>query len=430
MAREVLERGEFNEVFADSVDVRGWSEASATMRVLVVHNYYLQPGGEDTVFRLETELLRQHGHTVIEFVEDNKRITSMTGVSVAANTIWSRQTHRRLSKLLAEERPDVVHFHNFFPLISPSAYYACRTAGVPVVQTIHNQRLICPAATFYRDGKLCLDCFTKASPWPAVVHACYHRSRLQTGVIAGMITLHQRMGTWRDVVNVYIASTEFYRDIFSRAGLPAEKIVVKPHFVPAASRPDSCNGSGDYALYIGRLDPEKGVRTLLEAWKGLNVPLRIRGSGQLEGEARECVQRDSPTSVEFVGRLSEPELSTLIRNARFLVLPSEGYYETFGLVAVESFAHGVPVIASRIGVMTEIVQDGVTGLHFNPGDPKDLAEKVRSLWDRPDEARRMGWQARARYEASYTPDRNYEMLMSIYRMVVRSNGSAGTLPAG
>jgi glycosyltransferase involved in cell wall biosynthesis len=396
------------------------------MRVLVVHNYYLQAGGEDTVFRLETELLRQHGHTVIEFIEDNRRITHMMGVSVAANTIWSRSTHRKLSKLLAQERPDVAHFHNFFPLISPSAYYACRAAGVPVVQTIHNQRLICPAATFYRNGSLCLDCLNKASPWPAVVHGCYHESRLQSAVVAGMITLHQQMGTWRDLVNVYIASTEFYRDIFSRAGLPAEKIVVKPHFVPSGPDDETCNGKGEYALYIGRLDPQKGVRTLLEAWNGLDVPLRIRGSGQLEREARDRVQRNGLKSVEFVGRLSESELSALIRNARFLVLPSEGYYETFGLVAVESFAHGVPVIASRIGVMTEIVDDGVTGLHFNPGDAKDLAAKARFLWDRPDEARRLGIHARERYEACYTPDRNYEMLMSIYQRVVKSNGSNGT----
>ncbi len=391
------------------------------MRVLVVHNYYLQPGGEDTVFRLEGQLLRDNGHTVIEFIEDNKRITSMNSVSVASNTIWSYQTHRRLSKLLAAERIDVAHFHNIFPLVSPSAYYACRAAGVPVVQTIHNQRLICPAATFYRDGKLCLDCFVKASPWPAVVHGCYHQSRVHSTVVAGMITLHKRMGTWRDVVGVYIASTEFYRDIFARYGLPAEKIVVKPHFVPWTDRPECCKPAGDYALYVGRLDPEKGVRTLLAAWKGLNIPLKIRGSGNLEQEARDFVRTHNLTSVEFVERLSDAELSELIRNARFLVLPSEGYYETFGLVAVECYAHGVPVVASRIGVMTDIVEDGVTGLHFNPGDAKDLAAKASWLWERAEEASRLGKQARARYEASYTPARNYEMLMSIYRSVVKTS---------
>ena len=226
------------------------------------------------------------------------------------------------------------------------------------------------------------------------------------------------------MVNVYIASTEFYRDIFSRAGLPAEKIVVKPHFVPAAPPTDSCNRLGDYALYIGRLDPEKGLRTLLAAWNGLNIPLRIRGSGQLEQEARTFVERNNLASVEFLGRLSEADLSHLIQNARFLVLPSEGYYETFGLVAVECYARGVPVIASRIGVMTEIIEDGVTGLLFNPGNANDLAAKARSLWDRPQEARRLGRHARANNEANYTPARNYEMLMSIYKNVLNGSGSA------
>jgi glycosyltransferase involved in cell wall biosynthesis len=385
------------------------------MRILVVHNYYLQSGGEDTVFRLEADLLRQHGHTVIEYVDDNRRITNMSGASVAVNTIWSRSTYNNLSKLIATEKPDVVHFHNFFPLISPSAYYACQSAGVPVVQTIHNQRLICPAATFYRDGKLCLDCFSKTSPWPAIVHGCYHHSRVHSAVVAGMITFHRWMNTWSDSVNVYVASTEFYKDMFSRSGLPREKIIVKPHFVHAGPEPGAAKRPGDYALYVGRLDPEKGVRTLLAAWADLNIPIKIRGSGQLEREAREFVERNALKSVEFVDRLSEADLSKLFQNARFLVLPSEGYYESFGLVAIEGYAHAVPVLASRIGVMTEIIEDGVTGLHFNPGDAEDLAAKAQWLWDRPDEAHRLGRQARTRYEQNYTPERNYHMLMSIYQ---------------
>ena len=253
------------------------------MRVLAVHNFYRHSGGEDEVFRLEVDLLRRHGHTVTEYVDDNQRIGEMTRASVALNTIWSQSTYAKLSKRLAMEKPDVVHCHNVFPLISPSAYYACRDAQVAVVQTIHNPRLICPAATFYRNGRLCIDCLNKRSPWPAIVHGCYHRSRVHSAVVATMITVHRRMKTWRDLVDVYIASTEFYKDIVSRAGLPADKIAVKPHFVHAEPAGDTRRPPGGYALYVGRLDPEKGVRTLLAAWKGLSIPLKIRGDGERRG---------------------------------------------------------------------------------------------------------------------------------------------------
>jgi glycosyltransferase involved in cell wall biosynthesis len=389
------------------------------MRVLAVHNYYRHSGGEDEVFRLEVDLLRRRGHTVTEYVDDNQRIDAMTRASVALNTIWSQSTYANLSKRLAVEKPDVVHCHNVFPLISPSAYYACRDAQVAVVQTIHNPRLICPAATFYRNGRLCIDCLNKRSPWPAIVHGCYHRSRVHSAVVATMITVHRQMKTWRDLVDVYIASTEFYKDIVLRAGLPAEKIAVKPHFVYAEPASDTSRPPGGYALYVGRLDPEKGVRTLLAAWKHLSIPLKIRGDGATLQEARAFVAAHRMTSVEFVDRLSEADLSRLMQNASFLVLPSEGYYETFGLVSIASYARGVPVLASRIGVMTEIVVDGVTGLHFTSGDAADLAAKATWLWEHPVEARRLGQQARARYEQHYTPDRNYDLLLSIYERATR-----------
>ena len=394
------------------------------MRVMALHNFYRQAGGEDRVFHLEADLLRRHGHTVTEYLDDNHRIDRMSSAAVAVNTIWSRSTYVKLSKRLAEEKPDVVHCHNVFPLISPSAYYACRDAGVAVVQAIHNPRLICPAATFYRDGRLCIECLGKTAPWPAVVHGCYHSSRVHSAVVAGMITVHRRMKTWRDVVDVYIVATEFYRDIVSRAGLPAEKIVVKPHFVHAGPVRGSPSREGAYALYVGRLDPEKGIRTLLAAWKNLSIPLKIRGDGQTAEEARNFVAAHGMSSVEFVDRLSEADLSQLMQDARFLVLPSEGYYETFGMVAIESYARGVPVLASRIGVMTEIVIDGVTGLHFNSGDAADLTAKAQWLWDHPEEARRLGSQALARYEQHYTPDQNYDMLVSIYRKATRRQPAA------
>jgi hypothetical protein len=198
------------------------------MQVLKVHNYYTAEGGEDTVFHAETMLLRSRGHEVIEYLEYNKTIESMNQASVALQTIWSFSSYKKFKNFLLKTKPDVVHFHNTFPLISPSAYYACQSLNIPVVQTLDNQRLICPAATFYRDGKLCLDCLGKTPPWPGVLHACYHDSHVHTAVVASMLTFHRLIGTWQKKVDAFLCSTNFYRDLFIQAGLPASKIVVMP----------------------------------------------------------------------------------------------------------------------------------------------------------------------------------------------------------
>ena len=232
-----------------------------------------------------------------------------------------------------------------------------------------------------------------------------------------MLTLHRWLGTWQKMVDKYLVATYFYRDLFVEGGLPAHKIMVKPHFIYPDPGFDPSRPTGDYALYLARLDPEKGIRTMLKAWTKVAIPLKIRGGGRLEEEAREFIKLNRMNHVEILGNLPEQELTVLVKKARFLVWPSEGYYETFGMAAVESYASGIPVLASRIGVMTEIVQDGETGLHFDPGDAADLAKKAQWLWDYPDEAARMGRQARLEYEKKYTPERNYQLLMDIYKKV-------------
>jgi glycosyltransferase involved in cell wall biosynthesis len=390
------------------------------MRILKVHNYYLQPGGEDTVFQAETNLLRNNGHVVIEYREFNQQIGSMSQAHVALQTIWSTTATRKMKRILQKEKPDLVHFHNTFPLISPAAYYVCREFEIPVLQTLDNQRLICPAASFFRDGKLCLDCLGKTPPWPAMVHACYHGSHIHTGVVASMLTIHRWLHTWKTKVDVFLSSTNFYRDMFIRAGLPEEKIRVLPHFIPAEPKPSTKNTTGDYALFIGRLDPEKGIRTLLEAWRHVNIPLEIRGSGQLEDQARTFVREHGLNQIHFLGRLEDDELSELIRGARFLIVPSEGYYETFGMVIIEAYCRKVPVIASSIGVLPEMVIDHETGLLFEAGNPIDLAQKVRWLWDHPDESSSMGERSYLEYKQKYTADRGYQILHDVYVQTITS----------
>lgn len=388
------------------------------MKTLLVHNTYQQPGGEDTVFAREAALLREHGHTVVTYTRSNAEVRALSPAARALlplRMIWARDAVRDLRALIAAEKPDVAHFHNTHFMISPAAYIACRQAGVPVVQSLYNPRLLCPAATFTRNGHACQDCLGKTPPWPGIVHACYRNSRLQTAAVAAMLTVHRWRRTWAQDVDHYIVATEFYRQKFIEGSLPAHKLAVKPHFVAPDPLPRE-HEPGDYALYVGRLEPVKGVRALLAAWEQAGaIPLRIRGEGPLLAEIEALATRNN--ALQVVGRLSPEALIRLIKGARCLVWPSLGYYETFGLVAIEAFACGVPVIASRTGAMAEIVTDGVTGLHFVPGDAADLAVKVRWAWDHPAEMAEMGRAARREYEQKYTAARNYAQLLRIYESV-------------
>lgn len=236
-----------------------------------------------------------------------------------------------------------------------------------------------------------------------------------------MLTYHRWINTWNNMVDIYLVATEFYRQKFIEGGLPEGKIIVKPHFIQHDPGLKSPKQQGEYILFIGRLDPEKGIRTLLKAWENLDIPLKIRGDGRLEQECRDSINTQPLKRIEIIPRLSNKDLSELIRKARFLIWPSEGYYETFGMVAVECFAQGVPVVASNIGVMAEIVKNGETGLLFNPGDPSDLASKVEWLWSQPKESERLGLNARKEYEEKYMPERNYQMIMDIYSSAISKN---------
>ncbi|MGH7700710.1 MAG: glycosyltransferase family 4 protein [Gemmatimonadales bacterium] len=388
---------------------------TTALRILVVHNRYREPGGEDAVVAAETALLRRHGHTVVEYVDDNRRIDSLGPLAAATQTVWSRPTRRRLRALLREQTIDVAHVHNTLFLVSPSAYSACRDAGVPVVQTVHNYRLACAAATFYRAGRPCEDCLGRA-PWPGILHACYRENRALTALVATTVTVHRWLGTWRSAVDLYVATTDFQRQKLVSTGLPEERIVVKPHFVDPD--PGESGRKGGYALYVGRLAPEKGLGTLLDGWARLpDIPLKVAGDGPLADGARARLAERGQSNVELVGRVSRDGVFELLRQARLLVFPSE-CYETFGMAIVEAFACGVPVVASRLGAMAEIVADGRTGLLFRPGDPDDLGRAVRRLWDDPALAARLGRGARVEYDGRYTAERNYHALMNCYRRVV------------
>jgi glycosyltransferase involved in cell wall biosynthesis len=381
------------------------------MKVMVVHNRYQEAGGEDRVFLTETALLEDHGHRVLRYSVHNDQVASMNRLTLAGKALWNSSTYRELRALMYRERPDVVHFHNTFPLISPAGYYAARAEGVPVVQTLHNYRLLCPDALFFRSGRVCVDCMGKAIPWPGVVHGCYRGSRAASGVVTAMLTLHRALRTWTEMVDVYVTLTDFARSRFIEGGLPAGKIVTKPNFVYPDPGPGE--GRGGYALFVGRLSPEKGLGTLLAAWKrlGMRIPLKIVGDGPLKGRVIRAADEDS--RVEWLGYRPTAEVHALLKDAGALVLPS--LTEGAPLSVLEAMATGTPVIAADIGAMAEFVEHGRTGLRFRPGDPGDLAAQVEWLLLRPEEHARMRREARSDFEAKYTAGRNYEMLMETYQ---------------
>ncbi|MBV9760550.1 MAG: glycosyltransferase family 4 protein [Acidobacteriaceae bacterium] len=387
------------------------------MKVVSVYNRYLNRGGEDEGFENEGRLLEKNGCEVTLITEQVRRPQGLVeSAQLALDAIWSRSWYTKFERILKEKKPDVVHVHNFFPTMSPSIYYACRKARVPVVQTLHNSRLICPAASFYRQERVCQDCLGKTPPWPAVVHGCYQNSRARSGVIAAMLTVHRYLETWRKMVDVFIVATEFYRRKFIEGGIPEDKIMKKPFFIDPD--PGMKENRGEYALFVGRLSPEKGVRTMLAAWERLGeIPLKVRGGGPLLSEVEEFAKTHPRVEV-IPHRLEAQQWTALMRNARFLVWPSAGIFETFGLVAVDAFACGMPVIASRTGAMAEIVTDHRTGLQFSVGDPEDLAAKAAWAWSHPEEMEEMGRNARIEYETKYTAEGNFHLLMEVYRRAI------------
>jgi glycosyltransferase involved in cell wall biosynthesis len=383
------------------------------MRILQVHNKYQNPGGEDVVVEAERAMLIENGHEVEQWIAHNDAIKD-TGVGkrveIALNSIWSRQSQREIARRIHEFEPDVIHVHNTLYLISPSIYRASRRLNVPIVQTLHNFRFICPASTLFRDGHVCEDCVGKFVPYPGVIHSCYRESKVESGLVAGIITFNRMRRTYQKDVDMYIALTEFAKQKVVEGGLPAEKIVIKPNFVMNDIEPGEHNGG--YALFAGRLVDYKGVECLVKAWRLLDSPILLKIAGQ--GPLDIAIRANLPDNVTLLGQVSRGELLRLMQDATALIYPSE-CYETFGLSIVEAFSVGLPVIASDIGAPAEIITDGQTGWLFNPGDADDLARVVQEAWLNPEELRRRGNIARRHYLEKYTPERNHEILMEIYQ---------------
>ncbi|MET9908232.1 glycosyltransferase [Streptomyces sp. NPDC006476] len=391
------------------------------MHVLVVHNRYAsaQPSGENRVVDQEVELLRAAGHRVEVFERRSDDIGAMSllsKVAVPVRVPWNPAVRTELASRLRAERPDVVHVHNVFPLLSPAVLAACDDAGVPAVATLHNYTQICPPGTLQRDGKPCTEC-VGATPLPAVRHGCYRGSRLATVPLALSLSVNRRR--WWTGVERFLCISAAQREVLVRAGMPAERLAVKHNFVPD---PDvRRTGPGEHLLYLGRLAEAKGVRLLMAAWDelaaggGVGVPLVIAGTGPLEAEVTAwAAGRDD---VRYAGLLDPAECQKAIARSVAVVAPST-WLEAFGLVVVEAMAAGVPVVAAGHGAFVELVDDGVTGLLHKPGESASLASGIRRITAEPALGLEMGRAARLRYEQGFSPAVGLERLLEEYRTAI------------
>lgn len=381
------------------------------MKILQVHNFYRQPGGEDRACAAEYRLLTERGHSVTQYLAHNDALGSMTLIEAGVKTIWNHKSFQEIGALIRREAPDVIHAHNTFPLISPAIYYAAAAERVPVVQTLHNYRLLCPGGTFFRHGRVCESCLGSFAPYRAAVHGCYRDSRPASIVTASMLVSHKIAGTWKRKIETYIAVTDFSKRKFIEGGLPGDRIAVKPNFLAEDSGPGS--GSGGFAVFTGRLSEAKGLDVLLKAWERLGsmLPLKIAGNGPLAGWLRERLPK--MRGVEWMGSCDREVVIALLKNATLAVLPSKSH-EQLPMAIVEASACGTPVVVPALGSMNEVIVEGVNGIHFRAGDAQDLADKIEAILGRPSELASMRRGARLSFERNYTAERNYELLMRIY----------------
>jgi glycosyltransferase involved in cell wall biosynthesis len=384
------------------------------MKILQAHNRYQTRGGEDAVVELTLRLLEAHGQEALLFEKDSSTIGGNFPGKMKAmlSGVYSFSAAREMEALLRQEQPDIVHVHNLLPLISPSVLRVCRKAGVPAVMTVHNYRLICPIAVFFRDNQICEAC-SGGRQYMCLIHNC-RESAAESAAYALRGWLSNVAGFYRRNISRYLAISPFLKARLVREGYPEDRIDVVPNTIAV---PEECADAsrGGYVAFAGRMSAEKGIPVLLEAARQTpDIAYRLAGEGPLAAQ----LKQGAPPNAAFSGLMPRKELMAFYHNARMLVVPSV-WQETFGLVAVEAMARAVPVIVSRIGGLRDLVEDGVTGFHFTPGDSNDLADKIRQLWTDPGKCRQMGLEARERVKKEYNEALHYERLIAVYEKAAR-----------
>ncbi len=387
------------------------------MKIMILHNFYQVSGGEDSVFQNEAQMLRDAGHEVVLHSVSNDRISGFWGrLKVVLNMCFSLGVYFELRRLLKQHAPDVVHVHNYFPLFTPSVFYACRKAGTPVVHTLHNYRAICPTALLMNDGHV-NETSVLGSPWWALPHKVYRNSYLGTFALSFMIWLHRQIGTWTSKVDAYICLTEFSKEIYVRAGWPKNKLFLKPNFINDSQITTDFDVeiSEPYALYVGRLSDEKGVDLILDAWKGMSMKLVVIGDGPLK-----TLMSPELGNIVYLGKQPKDKVLGYINNCQFLIMAST-WYEGLPMVLIEAFAMRKPALVPQLGGMAEVVLDGVNGVHFTPGSSESLHKHALKLAADPVLCSKMGKSARVIFDSSYSEEVNLRLLTDIYSHVINKS---------
>ncbi|MDX9974117.1 MAG: glycosyltransferase family 4 protein [FCB group bacterium] len=377
------------------------------MRILQLHNRYRYVSGENRMFDATVDLLRRRGHEVCVYERSSGDIQGSWGrICALRQGAYSRAAKLAFASLLAEARPELVHVHNLFPLISPSVLEACREAGVPVVLRCPNYRLECPTGAHIRRGRVCERCRGGREYWCALTNC--RGNVLESAAFAARGYSTRRRGIFAHNVTRYVPPSEFVRRRLTASGIPEGRVRVVPNTVGIPQVPAD-PAKGEYALYVGRLGSEKGIEVLLDAAAIAGVPVRIAGDGPLAG----LLAKKVPSNVTHMGRLVGKALDALFRGARMILVPSI-CQEAFGLAAAEGMAYGLPAVASSAGGLPEVVDDEVTGLLVRPGDAEDLAGAMRELWSAPKRCAQMGANGRAKARQEYSEDVYYNRLMALY----------------
>ena len=393
------------------------------MKIVSIHNYYQVRGGEDQLFEDEASLLESKGHEVIWHTASSDSIKKSQLASVALNTLWSRKSYYELIELIQLHRPDVIHSVNTFPLFSPSIFHAARKLNVPLVATIQNYRYFCAQAMCFRNGKACEACLGKI-PWRAITNRCYKGSIIGSTVVASMQMIHRKLRSWQNYIDVICVASDFSKSKLVKAGIPEERMIIKPNFAP--NDPGQRTGRGGYAVFVGRLANEKGLNTLVDAWRmlahrGSKIPLKIVGDGPdadvVRGLASELEH------VEWLGRIPNQQVYDVVGEASCLVFPSTGY-ESLPKTLIESMAVGTPVIGAAIGSLTEVVTPGKTGSVFPVGDSEALAIAAIDFFEKSDEHPMMRQACRDQFVGRFTAESNYYQLIQIYKEAIRRRREA------
>ncbi len=395
---------------------RLFNDAFAIMKILMIHNKYQFQGGEDSVFQVESDLLAKHGHEVQQLIFDNKEIQGLLDkLLLVFRGIYNSKSGKKLEQYIHKFAPDIIHVHNFFPLASPSIFYVAKKYNIPVVVTLHNFRLICPSAVLYFRGKIYENNIHSFIPWDGILKGVYRNSRLQTAGLALVTSYHNLVGTWKNKVDKFIVLTEFAKKKFKNSVLRVteDQLVVKPNFVEDNDYME--NKREDFFLIVGRLSEEKGILTVLESIKINNYKLVIIGDGPLKAKLQDAI-RNKP-QVTYLGFQEKPVILKYLSLCKALIFPSV-CYEGFSMTLLEAFATGTPVIASKLGSMAEIVIDHVNGIHFEPGNERDLLTKIELLKNNPDLCQTLSANARKFHLDHYTPEKNYQILMNIYSEIL------------